>query len=197
MRVWSLAIFIALCGLGIVWADDEPAETKLVDVKAGELVLSVPDAWKLGEPSSKFRLAQLEVPAAEGDSEAGEYVVFHFGKGGGGGVNANVTRWINQFESEGRTVKVYLGESEKGKYALVDVIGTYNKPIGPPIQMKSEKMPGARMLGVVLQDMAAGDYFIKFTGPEKTVEEATANFRKSFGGDAENEKEQKPKAAAE
>ena len=34
-----------------------------------------PVSWKQGKPSNRLRLAQFEIPAAEGDNEAGELVV--------------------------------------------------------------------------------------------------------------------------
>jgi gluconolactonase len=169
-------------------ADD--AKTK--QVEAGTLKLTVPEAWKQGPRGRPFRQAEFEIPPADGDKEPGEYVVYHFGAGGGGGVQANIDRWIGQFRSEGRKVKVFTGTSPNGKYTLIDLTGTYNKPIGPPIQMKTQPLPGARMLGVVLQTEKDGDYFLKFTGPEKTVTAAGDDFRASFGGKAKDEKEAKP-----
>jgi len=192
-----LGVILALAGAGSLAVAEDKADAsgdkkEKVEVKAGELTLKVPANWKQGKATSQFRAAQFEVPPAEGDEEAAELVVFYFGKGGGGGVNANVERWIRQFQPEERKVKVLIGESEQGKYAIVDLSGTYNKPIGPPIQQKTEPMPNARMLGVILQTEKAGDYFIKFTGPEKTIAQAADDFRASFGGSADKEKELKP-----
>ena len=44
-----------------------------------------------------MRKASYEVPRAKGDSEDGELAVFYFGPGQGGGIDANVERWIKQF----------------------------------------------------------------------------------------------------
>ena len=74
---------------------------------------------------------------------------------------------------------------------LVDVTGTYNKPIGPPIQQKTKAMPAARMLGVILAVEKKGNYFLKVTGPQKTVSAAAKAFRNSFGAAASKEKEYK------
>ena len=197
----TAALLTAACTLTLAgtlaFAAEEPAEPKggkepaTKEVEAGDLTLVVPETWEQGEPSSKFRKVQFDVPAVKGDKEPGEYVVFHFGEGGGGGVQANVQRWIGQFRADGRKVKVFTGTSKAGKYTLIDLTGTYNKPEGPPVLQKTTPMPGARMLGVVLQNEKGGDYFIKFTGPEKTIAAAAADFRNSFGGDAKTEKEAK------
>jgi gluconolactonase len=173
--------------------DKGAASGKTKMVKAGGITLTVPEAWKEKEPSSNFRAAEIEVPAAGDDKSPGELVVFNFGAGGGGGVQANVDRWIGQFDAEGRKVKVWKGKASQGEYTLVDLTGTYKKPIGPPIQMKSKPMPGWRVLGVVLQ-AEGGPYFIKLDGPDKTINAAATDFRTSFGGNAKDEKEVKSDA---
>lgn len=169
-------------------ADKNSGSGKTKTVKAGGITLKVPEAWKEKESSSSFRAAEIEVPGVGEDKTPGELVVFHF-QGGGGGVQANVDRWIGQFESDGRKVKVFQGKSAQGEYTLVELTGTYKKPIGPPVQMKSKPMPGWRVLGVVLQTADGGPYFIKLDGPDKTIAGAANDFRASFGGNAKDEKE--------
>ena len=44
-----------------------------------------------------MRAASYTIPPAAGDSEGGECVVYYFGSGQGGGVEANIKRWIGQF----------------------------------------------------------------------------------------------------
>ena len=129
-------------------------------------------------------------PRFSGDSENGELVVYYFGRGGAGGARANVERWIGQFESKERKAKFFKGKSSTGSYALVDVTGTFNKPVGPPIRRQSKALPGARMLAVY-QETPSGPYYLKFTGPQKTITAAAASFRHSFGADPESETEVK------
>jgi len=150
------------------------------EITAGDLKLQVPDAWRVEQPSSSMRKAQLRIPAAEGDKDDGEYVVFYFGPQQGGSVRANIDRWIGQFEAEGRNVVESAGDAAAGKYNLASITGTYNKPVGPPIMRKSVATPGQKMLAVVLQT-DSGSYFIKFTGPQKTVTAAEKDFKASFG----------------
>lgn len=168
-------------------------ETKLREVAVDDITLKVPAGWKQSEPTSRLRKAQFAIPAAEGDKEDAELVVYFFG-GAGGGVDANIKRWIGQFQEKDRTGKTTQGKSPHGDYILVDVAGTYNKPIGPPVLQKTEPMPDARMLGVILQVKEKGNYFLKLTGPKKTVTAAADALRNSFGGDAKGEK---PYAQAE
>ena len=165
-------------------------EVKTREVKVRDITLNVPETWKQITPTSRFRAGQFAIPAVDGDKEAAELVIFTFG-GGGGGVDANVKRWTGQFQAKGRKTKTTTGKSRLGEYVLVDLTGTYNKPIGPPVQRKTKATPGSRMLGVILAIEKKGNYFLKLTGPEKTVTAATKAFRKSFGANASKEKEYK------
>lgn len=95
-------------------------------------------------------------------------------------MRANIDRWVGQFAEKGRTAKESKGTSANGAYDLVSVTGTYNKPVGPPIMRKSQPTPNQRMLAAMVQT-AKGNYFIKFTGPEKTLNAAEKAFMDSFG----------------
>ena len=171
-----------------VKATDVTAAGAARDEKVGVLTMKVPVGWKRGRPSSRMRKAQFSVPKAKGDDDDGELVVYYFGRNQGGGVLANVQRWIGQFDSKDRTVKVLQGKVESGEYTIVDATGTYNKPIGPPIQGRKKPTPGSRMLAVILPT-SEGHYFLKLTGPRKTISAAAEPYRRSFGGDASTEKE--------
>jgi len=193
MLVSSCRLFF--CGCLILFAapflaaDDAPA-TRSVEIDSFEL--SIPETWKQTQPSPaqrRFRKAQFEIPQADGDADPAELVIYHFGPQGGGGVDANLQRWIGQFDASGRKAKKTSGESPLGEYVLVDIAGTYNKPIGPPIRQQTQPMPGARMLGVILHAKKGGNYFFKLTGAEKTVTGAVDGFRASFGAKADSEQD--------
>ncbi len=175
------AIALLLVGLISPLSADE-----LKDAKVGDITLKVPASWVQSEPTSSLRLAQFAIPAVEGENEPAELAIFSFGAGGG--VKDNVNRWIDQFQAEGRKSKTTSGQSKTGEYVIVDVTGTYKKPIGPPVLRKTEDMPNARMLAVILSVEGKGNYFLKLTGPNKTVSAAATPFRGSFGGSEEGEK---------
>lgn len=169
-------------------AEENSGEKKTKKVEVGELTLTVPEDWKFQEPTNRLRLGSFDIPAAEGDDVKTELTIFSFG-GAAGGVDANVQRWIMQFEQQGRKQKVTTGESPRGKYVLVDVTGNYNMPVGPPFQMQTKRLPNARMLGAIIDLKDEGYYFLKMAGPRKTVDQNAKAFRASFGADAEKEKE--------
>lgn len=167
--------------------DSKKKEVKTVEVELkGGLKLNVPETWKSGKPSSRMRLAQFAIPPVKGDKEEGELAAFNFGFGGG--AKANIDRWIGQFQSAEREVKVTAGEIKDGRYYFVEITGTYNKPIGPPIGGQKKATPGSRMLGVILGVEDKGTYFLKMTGPDKTVAAQATALRKSFGADGKKEK---------
>lgn len=168
--------------------DAKKKEVKTVEVEIkGGLKLNVPENWKQSKPSSRLRLAQFAIPKAKDDTEDGELALFNFGAGGG--AKANIERWIGQFHATEREVKVKEGALETGRYFFVDISGTYDKPIGPPIARQKKATPGSRMLGVILGVEDKGIYFFKMTGPDKTVAAQTAALKKSFGANAKKEKE--------
>src|SRR5690349_6236034 len=65
---------------------------------------TAPAGWK-AQGSRPMRAATYSVPAAAGDSEDGECAVFFFGQGQGGAVDANLKRWIGQFEGGDKNAK--------------------------------------------------------------------------------------------
>lgn len=81
-------------------AGSRPAPTSAV---AG-IRWTVPGNW--GEhPPRQMRVATYMVPAASGDAEGGECAVFYFGNDQGGSIDANIERWVAQFEEENSTAK--------------------------------------------------------------------------------------------
>lgn len=180
--------FLTLAALSIAafaTAADEKKEVR--EVKVEDITLTVPADWKQEEASNQLRLAQFVIPPVEGEKDKAEMVVSHFG-GTGGGIDANIERWVGQFAADGRKSKVTKGESKQGPYYFVDITGTYNMPVGPPILRQSKPLPDARMIGVILEVEGKGNYFLKLAGPAKTVSAQEEAMRASIGGDAKGEK---------
>lgn len=175
-----------LGGLHAASAETEN-EQELTEVEVQALKLSVPSGWTQEKPSSSMRLSQFRIPSADGDNEDAELAIFSFG--GGGNRAANVRRWIGQFQADSES-RVTTGKSPQGEYVLVDVRGTYNRPIGPPIQRKTKPVPNSRMLAVVLTLEGKANYFLKLTGPSNTVTENLDSFRHSFGASSAGDEEE-------
>ncbi|MFP6901566.1 MAG: hypothetical protein VCA36_11525, partial [Opitutales bacterium] len=88
-----------------------------------------PEGWKSSTPSSSMRKAQFTAPG-KGEALA-EVVFFYFGPSGGGGVKANVARWMGQFQ-DAKNKKVETKEVGGVKLTYARVTGTFmsGRPFG-------------------------------------------------------------------
>jgi len=112
-------------------------------INAPGATFTLPESWRTETPSSSMRLAQAVIP---GDAGEGQLTVFYFGPGGGGGVDANIDRWIGQMEiAPGSQPTRETFDVGNFRVTWVDVEGTI-KPstmgVGP-----TEPQPGSRMPG--------------------------------------------------
>lgn len=148
--------------------------------EAGGLTWTAPAEWA-AQPARPMRAATYRIPAAKGDAEGAELAVFYFGQGQGGAVDANVKRWVGQFQTaDGKPLPDKAVKSKAEKLGglpvtTVDVKGTYVG--GGPMMGPSSPKPGFRLLGAIVEG-AEGAVFFKLTGPEKTVAAAEKPFRK-------------------
>ena len=130
--------------------------------------------WKR-QGDRQMRAATYIAPAAAGDAEPGEVAVFYFGPGQGGGVQANIDRWVGQFPQKTGTPKTSKSTVAGMGVTMIDVTGTYGASSSPMSQEKVNK-PGFRMLGAIVE-APQGAVFFKFTGPAKTVAAQEAAFQ--------------------
>ena len=124
-----------------------------------------------------MRAATYRVPAASGDSEDGECAVFFFGPGQGGSVEANIERWVGQFEQpDGKPsssrMKRKAATINSLEVTSIDLTGTYS---GGMVGGGGTKKPSYRLLGAIVAGPQAPIFF-KFTGPVKTVAAAEKEF---------------------
>ena len=155
-----------------------PAAAPASAGQQGELRLKAPEGWQSERPSTTMRVAQYQLPAAEGDSEPGSLVVFYFGPGQGGSTNANIERWIGQMQQPGGTSsKDSATETQTVnglKVTLLDVSGTYTG--GDMAGGAGQVKPNFRMRAAVI-DTPKGAYFIKLVGPKKTIDRWDQGFQ--------------------
>jgi hypothetical protein len=148
------------------------------------LTSSVPASWK-ELPATQMRFKQWTIPRVEPDKSDAELVVFFFGAGGGGDVQANLDRWKKMFvPPEGKTIdavsKTETFKVNKVDVTTLDVRGTYKyKPM--PMAPNEELRPDHRMIAVVFAS-PQGPYYMRFVGPEKTVEKNKKDFDKFLRG---------------
>ena len=144
---------------------------------SGELAWTVPKEWIEETPKSGMRKAQYRLPAASGDKEDGECVVYYFGAGQGGDVKANLDRWAAQFRGWG-TAAPKFSETKAGGFTVsrAEVHGTYTpSPMSMGGGPEPEPKPDSMLLGAIVPGPDA-NWFFKCTGPEKTLEANRARF---------------------
>lgn len=146
---------------------------------AGGLKWTPPKAWT-AQAQRPMRAATYTIPRAPGDSEDGECAVFYFGPGQGGGVQANLDRWIGQMEQPGgkpsRDVAKIAKQTVNGlATTTIDVPGTYLFSPSPMSPNKTPK-PGYRLIGAIVEG-PEGAVFFKLTAPAKTAAAAEAPFQ--------------------
>jgi hypothetical protein len=134
--------------------------------------------WMPESPSSPNRQAQYKLPRAADDSEDAELVVYYF-HGGGGTTQANVDRWIGQFtKPDGTpasdTARITHKIIHGIPLTMVDVSGTYANSMRPMPQAGGSKAH-FRMLAAIAE-AGNGPWFIKLTGPFKTVSKWEPSF---------------------
>ncbi len=124
-----------------------------------------------------MRAATYDVPAAAGDTEGAECAVFFFGAGQGGGVQANIDRWLGQFQEKPATAPVGKKQTIGGmSVTTIEHGGTYLAGGGPMQPSKTPKT-GYQLVGTIVE-APEGNVFFKLTGPAKTVKAARAAFDK-------------------
>lgn len=134
--------------------------------KTGPLRWSAPESWTAAVPASSMRLAEYVAPAADG-SQPGEVSIFYFGPGGGGGVEANVARWIGQFKNPDGTPATGQQSTETVSGMMVhrvEAAGTFN----PGMAGNGVSRDNYKMLGAIVES-PAGLYFFKMVGPTDTI----------------------------
>lgn len=149
------------------------------------LTSNAPAAWKETPTGSSMRFKQFTVPKVKGDEHDAELVIFYFGPGQGGAADANMARWKGMFvPPEGKKIddvsKVETIQVNGVKTTILDVRGTYKwKPA--PMAPQEELRPNHRMIGVVFES-EKGPYFMRFVGPEKTVDKNKKDFDRWLRG---------------
>jgi len=148
-------------------------------VQAGGLTFTAPKAWQTRPASSSMRVAEFVIPRASGDTEDAEAIIYFFG-GTGGSVEQNITRWIGQMQqpdgSSSSDKATRATQTINGlKVSTVDVSGTYVAEVRPGASERHNK-PGFRLRAAVVET-PRGPYYIKLTGPAKTVAAADADYK--------------------
>jgi hypothetical protein len=149
----------------------DPATSSSGTILAG-VTFTPPANWRDLGPDG-MRKAQYRLDPVEGDAAPAEVNVFYFGPQSGGGVEANLQRWIGQMvvPDGGDPAAVaerstFTADGMAGHVVALD--GSYKSGGGRPMGGGGAALPGYRLVGVVLEG-PQGSLFFKLTGPAATA----------------------------
>ncbi len=148
---------------------------KPVTFKVSTQTFTKPAKWVEQKTASRMRAAQFGVSGKNG-KPAGECVFFYFGPGQGGGAQANLQRWVNQFAKDPKP-KFKVEDAKVGETSVAYLYceGTFMS--GPPFGGAKVAKPNYAMTAAVL-GTKPGYIFVKMTGPKEAVDGARVAFKK-------------------
>jgi hypothetical protein len=142
----SIIRLLAITAFALPLAARAQSTVTLLDYHA-----TVPAGWVTAPATSSMRLAQYTIPARDG-SVAAEVVVYFFGKGQGGNVEANLTRWRAQFSTpDGSAVYDKVARDSSGAFpiTIAEYRGTYARGIGAGDAANAK--PGQSLFAVIAE----------------------------------------------
>jgi hypothetical protein len=122
MRTLTMSLLLAVVSSAL------SAQTR---VSLLDYATTIPATWTETKSTSSMRLAQFTLPTAAGTSA--EVIVYYFGPGQGGSVDANVARWRGQFSpSNGKPVYERVAPESGGRFPITvaEFRGTYARGMG-------------------------------------------------------------------
>jgi hypothetical protein len=159
----SLGLVLGLSQTGL--ADETPAT-----LKVGEFTFTGDKQWTAKETPRTMSAGGLTLTIESGKLDADFY---HFGKGQGGTIDANVARWRGQFKEQPEPAKETFTFGDQ-KVHIIKLEGTFlqGAPFGPKTEVK-----GQAMLGAIIES-TEGHVFVKMTGYSKAITAAGEAFKK-------------------
>jgi hypothetical protein len=167
IRGFLIALFISV-SLSSFAADDK--------FQVSDFTFTKPASWKsMDLPPGGMRKAQLRI-SDEKSKQTAEVVFFHFGAAQGGDVQANVDRWLGQFQEGKDKINAKVDKATVGalKITWVEAEGTYMS--GMPGGAKTA-MPNSGLRGAIIES-DQGNVFARLTGPKDLVKNSAAEFKK-------------------
>lgn len=154
----------------------EVADSSIAVVALLAYSATVPGGWEQRPVRGGDRLIEFTVPAV-GGGEAAEVVVYYFGRGEDGDVQAAIDRWTSQFTAtDGGPIMPSVAEFAGTAFrtVLVDYEGEYGEGIGTDASGRAPK-PGQALTAAVIAT-PRGNLFAQLFGPISEVRAARDGF---------------------
>lgn len=146
-------------------------------IEVSEFTFRYDKPWLRQQTSSPMRAGQFLYEFEDKNQAGVELVLFFFGPTGGGGVQANIDRWMTQFVGSPES-KIEEKEFKGRKVIFVTLKGTYQDTMGAArFSGPQEPKENYTMLAAILTS-EKGDVFLKFVGPNASIDAAKADFFK-------------------
>ena len=170
-------LFLALTlAVGFAAAAARAADDAKIVMAGGKVTAEKPDQWKVVQPKMQMIAFEFSAPQDASAEDAARVTIMS----AGGSIDANIKRWIGQFEGvEEDDAKVEKKEVDGGVIHTVDVSGTYVDLMGGRFAPgPAKKFEDYRLLGAIIETKNSGKIFVKMIGPAKTVEELSKGMQK-------------------
>jgi len=134
----------------------ESTKSETLSFANGKITVEKPASWKTVPPKSNIVQYEFRAPVM----------------GATGGIEANIVRWIGQFEGLTRAdAKIDKKTIQKTTVHIVELEGTYKDSMGggPFAPGPVKKMENHAMIGLIFELEGGETVFVKMTGPKKTV----------------------------
>ncbi len=125
LRACALLVVVMAVGLTVGLASGVALTARAA------LTFDPPSGWVSRPSSSTMRVAEFSLPKTGSDSEDAELIVYFFGSGQGGTVQANLDRWVSQMAQPGGRASAEVAKTTSLRtksglaVTLLDVTGTY------------------------------------------------------------------------
>lgn len=141
-----------------------------------QLRFQIPAGWIEEEPKSDMRKIQCRLPGDDGQDAS--LIVYYFGPSAGS-VEANITRWVSQFEQpDGSASEAHLTRSQREVAGLlvhdVQLAGTYVAETAPGSGVRVSQANWSMHSAIIESDH--GHYYAKLVGPAPTVERWASSY---------------------
>ncbi len=142
------------------------------------LSMTPPAEWESVPPKSGMVQSEFRAPKDKKEDTARVTVM-----SASGGIDANIDRWIGQFDgAKKEEAKIEKMDVAGATVHMVDIAGTFKDSMGggPFAPGPMKKRENYRMIGAIVETKNDGLIFIKMTGPKTTVEALADGFKKSL-----------------
>jgi len=173
-RVFSITLALSAAPLAMSGAQGATSAATNAQATFLDYHTSVPGGWTARTPSSSMRLAEYTTPTT--DAGMAEVVVYYFGKGQGGSVDANLERWKSQFTNPagGPVAEKITHPVGAIPMTVAEYRGTYARGVGAGSDASAAR-PN-HMLIAVVAETPRGTLFFQCFGPIAAVEAQRAAY---------------------